>query len=576
MPEFTNPWIAVMLILLLILSVGGCKKGSSSTPSQNTPTPTPEPAPTSVSPSLAPGSGLYQVFGFNDLGMHCYDYDYSIASILPPYNVLRTQIILKGLTPQLLGMGTAQAFYAAVADPSGSINTTSAGKTNFWQYVQPLFGVSLAVNVGLNGDKMPGTGNVPQPLRVYDMVMKWFSAEGIPITAYDDNLNRNSLSMMRVGAYDTSLNFLNSLDVVVPNSDEMNCSNCHVSGGLAANAATAAKFGIAAWSSNPNLPLQTKENILILHDGAYKTSLMASRPVLCSSCHYSAPLDLHNVGIQGAQIGHEALSLAMHGRHGKTVAGNLPDASNPPIVQGTTTAACYNCHPGTTTQCLRGAMFSAGLGCQDCHGGMLAVGGAYTLAGGGVRRPWVDLPKCQSCHTGDALNHLGASLILRMAYAATDPAATPLVAANKRFAESDTTLYKFSLGHGGMACESCHGSAHAEWPVRLGANDNITATQIQGHIGEIAECTVCHGTGLTRSLNGPHGLHNINDPNFWNGGHENFVGNGNACKTCHGTDGLGTALSRAKADRTFGSRMIAAGTPVACNMCHDNFINGGN
>jgi hypothetical protein len=69
-------------------------------------------------------------------------------------------------------------------------------------------------------------------------------------------------------------------------------------------------------------------------------------------------------------------------------------------------------------------------------------------------------------------------------------------------------------------------------------------------------------------------MHNVNDPNWWNGGHEGFTG-GNNCKTCHGTDGLGTVLSKAKANRTFGSRTIAAGTPVACNMCHSNYINGG-
>ncbi len=149
------------------------------------------------------------------------------------------------------------------------------------------------------------------------------------------------------------------------------------------------------------------------------------------------------------------------------------------------------------------------------------------------------------------------------------------MATNTRFAEPANTLYRFSTGHGGMTCEACHGSTHAEWPTSS-ANDNIAATQIQGHSGVITECTACHGTGLPRGMNGPHGMHNVNDPTFWNGGHEGFLGtNGANCKTCHGTDGLGTALSKAKANRTFGSRTIAAGTPVACNMCHSNYINGG-
>ena len=167
------------------------------------------------------------------------------------------------------------------------------------------------------------------------------------------------------------------------------------------------------------------------------------------------------------------------------------------------------------------------------------------------------------------------AIIGTQAYSSTDPACTPIVATNTRFAETANTLYRFSTGHGGVTCEACHGSTHAEWPTSS-ANDNVAATQIQGHSGTIAECTACHGTGLPRTLDGPHGMHNVNDPNFWNGGHEGFLGtNGANCKTCHGTDGLGTVLSKAKANRTFGSRTIAAGTPIACNMCHSNYINGG-
>ena len=29
---------------------------------------------------------------------------------------------------------------------------------------------------------------------------------------------------------------------------------------------------------------------------------------------------------------------------------------------------CYQCHPGTKTKCLRGAMGNGGMVCQDCHG----------------------------------------------------------------------------------------------------------------------------------------------------------------------------------------------------------------
>jgi hypothetical protein len=32
----------------------------------------------------------YQVFAFNDLGMHCYDGDFSVFSLLPPFNVIHS------------------------------------------------------------------------------------------------------------------------------------------------------------------------------------------------------------------------------------------------------------------------------------------------------------------------------------------------------------------------------------------------------------------------------------------------------------------------------------------------------
>ncbi len=354
----------------------------------------------------------------------------------------------------------------------------------------------------------------------------------------------------------------------------MNCSNCHLTNEVAASALIAAKYQIATpWITNANLMNQAKENILILHDGINHTSLYNNRPILCASCHYSRAVDLNQVGPQGSQVGKPYLSRAMHSHHGKSINGTLPDANNPPIVTGGVISACYNCHPGTTTQCLRGAMATAGIGCQDCHGSLLAVGGVYNLASTGQpRQPWVDLPKCQACHTGDAASYLGKKLILRTAYNPSDPAATPRIAANKRFAENDNTLFHFSLGHNGIACQACHGSPHAEWPVRAGVNDNLTAQHIQGHTGPIIECTVCHGTGLALTTNGPHGLHNINDSR-WNGSHDSyFEGNPVSCQACHGNALQGSPLSRAAADRTLrkpnGTIQVPKGTAISCDLCH--------
>jgi hypothetical protein len=531
-------------------------------------------------PSVCSRDPFTNVFAFNNLGMHCYDKDFSVFAILPPFNVVNAQVVRKGAAgslPQILDDTQAGVFYSAVADGAGSINTTSANKTNFWNYVQPLFGVSLPVDVGILGQKMPGSGNVPQAFAQFDPALKWFSAEGIPITDIDDSGKLNTYPLMRIQPFDVAtVSTPPPTFTVLPVSDEMHCSNCHGTNGVAADNATKARYGISAWSTSANPELQYRENVLILHDAKRSTTLMASKPVLCASCHYSPALDLNNAGPQGKQIGNLMLSLAIHGRHGKTLNEGIPDPSNPALIPDTGITTCYNCHPGTTTQCLRGAMASAGIVCQDCHGGLLAVGGVF--AG---RTPWANEPKCQSCHTGDAVDHLGSSIIGTKSYNPTDPSAAPIIATNKRFAEGDNTLYRNSLGHSGIACEACHNSTHAEWPTgNPNSNDNIAAIQLQGHTGVIIECTTCHADGAPLSLNGPHGMHNVNDGN-WNGNHSNFFRQSStSCMTCHGTALEGTVLSRAATDRTlFGddnkSVFVAKGTQISCTLCHENPLSGG-
>jgi hypothetical protein len=358
------------------------------------------------------------------------------------------------------------------------------------------------------------------------------------------------------------------------------------------------------WSNDPDSEIQAKWNVLILHDHSVGTHLVAEAPVLCARCHYSPPLDLAGTGdpfgglqaggqtTTGAHTGLDPLpmpqkmSVVMHSFH-----GNLHDAQGNPVFppNGTALQTCYQCHPGAITQCERGAMFTGGMQCLNCHGDMLSVGGDFPLGAGGSidgtndggrRRPWLDMPRCQSCHTGDAVSHLsGTGMVLaadgirlRQAYRTGDASASPILATNTRFAETPDTLFRYSKGHGGVACEGCHGSTHAEWPnADPAANDNVAALQIQGHSGPILECGACHANSLGSTLNGPHGMHPIGG-SFLEG-HENLFEQNHAnCTPCHGTNLLGTVLSRAADDRTFShdghNYVIAKGQPVACNLCH--------
>jgi hypothetical protein len=519
------------------------------------------------------------VFAFNDLGMHCIDKDFSVFSILPPFNVLHAQVVRKGLTgsrPQILNDTQANVTYSAVADDSGSINTTSISKTNFWDFVLPLFGVSLPVDTGFFGFKMPGASNTPQSFSEFDPALGWFAAEGIPVTPLDDARLINPYPLMRIQTFDfASASAPPPTFVVVPVSDEMHCSSCHATGGPAANNATMQKYGIQSWSSSTSSEIQYRENILILHGAMLNIDLIAQKPVLCFKCHYQPPLDLAGSGQTGDQIGKPLLSAAMHGRHGKTLNGEIPALTDPAIIPDTGIATCYFCHPGTITKCLRGAMGDAGIICQQCHGGLLALSGEFK-----PRTPWADLPKCQSCHTGDAVSHLGSAIRGTITYDPADPSATPIIAVNKRFAEENGKLYRFSFGHKGIACEACHGSPHAEWPVTSTTNDNIAAIQLQGHAGPITECAACHADGPLLSLDGPHGLHNINDPK-WNRNHEEFFENNRqVCQACHGLQLEGTVISRAAADRVLvtdesGNIAIAKGTRISCTLCHENPLSEG-
>lgn len=538
----------------------------------------------------ASGAGTHKLLAFNDLGMHCADLDYSTFVILPPFNVVHSQVIERGAEPRIVDDSQVTVRYRAVTDASGSITTTSQDqpgavhKSNFWDinpdtgntYVFDLFGLDPAADEGLTpnavtGQTMPGISNPymsnnDQPFNEFNPDKDWFAADGIPILPVDDAGQSNAYPLMRVSAISSDTNeIVARTDVVLPVASEADCQNCHALGEVG----TADNNPAYVFADNPNDPnsvLQAaKHNILVLHDARHSTDLLNQKPVLCARCHYSAALDLSGTGPAGEQLGKPKMSAVMHGHHGelKDSNGNLLFPAN-----GTLEQTCYQCHPGKVTKCLRGAMGGAGIECVDCHGSMLAVGS-------NKRQPWLDEPMCESCHTGDAVNHLGSDIRLGQAWDGDINTATPRVASNKRFAENNGTLYRNSLGHGGVACEGCHGSTHAIWPNALpSSNDNIAANQLQGHAGTITECSTCH-TSLRLTLNGPHGMHNVNSRE-WNLEHEDFYErNADACRACHGQNLEGTVLSETAADRDFlrdddGNRTIhvAKGTQVSCDMCH--------
>jgi hypothetical protein len=522
----------------------------------------------------------WTVVAWNNLGMHCMDADFGVFSILPPYNTIQAQVV----DPEgrlISDPGRVTLTYRAVADPTGSINTTSTRKSNFWTYAGALFGTVLPVDVGLLGHNMPGTANPPQPM-VFDSGLKWFIAEGIPITPYDDAGKKNYYPMMEVTAKDAAGATVASTRIVVPVSDEMDCSTCHASGsGDAARPANGWVFG-----SDPQRDFRL--NILRRHDdgkltnatyqaalgakgylaaGLYATAIatpaQGGKPVLCAHCHRSEALA--GSGFAGVR----PLTAAIHTLH----AGAVDPLNGRTLDSTENRSACYRCHPGSETRCLRGVMGSAvaadgtmAMQCQNCHGRMSDVG-AVTRTG------WLDEPTCQQCHSGTATSNSGQ---IRFG-SVFDASGRPRVAADLTFATSHDTpapglsLYRFSKGHGGLQCSACHGATHAEYPSSH-ENDNVQSVALQGHVGTIAECATCHAQVPQTTSGGPHGMHPVGAS--WVSAHKDAAERGAApCATCHGADYRGTVLSRSFAVRTLttelGTKTLFRGAQVGCYMCHN-------
>lgn len=348
-------------------------------------------------------SAGYVVLGFNDLGMHCMNQDFSEICILPPFNTLRAQVIRRGREPEVISQGVTLEY-------SIPGNTISSTKTNFWTYAPKLFGKPLAKDVGLTGNRLSG--------KLAPTKAGYFEVTGIPVTPLSDTRVQDPFRLSRLVAK-VSGKVVAETKAVVPVSWEINCHLCH---------------------NTPGVSVAT--DILRAHDRRHGTTLERMRPVLCAGCHADAAL-----GTPG-KPGVSQFSHAMHRSHAPRMAA-LPNLKN----------NCYACHPGIQNECQRDVHAARGMVCTDCHGDMAAVAEP-------ARRPWVDEPRCATCHESR-----------RPGFDFEEPG----------------RLFKDSRGHGDVACAACHGPQHATGPATTIA-DNAQAVQWQGKAGVISKCTVCHTT----------------------------------------------------------------------------------
>ncbi len=365
-------------------------------------------------------SGKYTVLAWNDLGMHCLNPSYDTAVILPPYNNVWVQVIQRGNKPQIVTSGITVEYKILK-------NTSSANKGQFGQFwgnavtlfkgLFPTMADPLPQDQGLTGNKLSGIMKVVNS--------DHFEVTGIPVVPYEDGSTvRNPYQVAEITVKDSSGNIVATTQTTVPTSDEFNCALCH--------------------NRNAN-PFQ---DIIDTHNRNV-TSVTLVKPVLCASCHGSPVLGQTGRGSSG-----KYLSEAIHGYHANKTA---PTG---------TAIGCYDCHPGQSTQCNRSLAHKNVTGnCTNtnCHGTTATIADAITS---NAKVPWVNEPKCVSCHAGVAEVDTGA------------------------------VLYRNFKGHGGLYCAGCHGSPHAMYPVDPASSDktgNYQPIQYQSKAKSLGSCGVCHG-----------------------------------------------------------------------------------
>lgn len=415
--------LAFVVFFSLMLIVSGCSKNKDN-----------------GSPAF---SQDYVVFAWNDLGMHCLNPTYDKAVILPPYNNLMAQVVLRGNPPKIVTSGITVEYRLLG-------NTTSYNKRGyggFWDNVKALFGLeSLQHDVGLTGNRLSGT---------MQAATGHFEATGIPVTPVNDMGVWDPLQVAELTVKDGAGKTLATTRATVPTSDDINCAKCHGSDAF--------------------------NDVLLEHDDEEGTNLMQSKPVLCAKCHGSPALGQTGRGTAG-----KYLSEAIHGFHAD---------------KG---ASCYDCHPGNTTKCNRSEKHTAADGnCTRCHGTMEQVA-ASTKSG---RVPWVNEPSCSSCHAGvtDAgstaslyRNSTGHGNMMCTACHGSPHAMVPSLKDADNYQAMQYQPYSKSPKTLG-SCGTCHSSSRGE-------NEIEDYAEVHGGSNPEKEngCYICHTSVQANTAKWPH------------------------------------------------------------------------
>jgi hypothetical protein len=389
------------------------------------------------------------VLAWNDLGMHCLNPTYDKDVILPPYNTLWAQVVMRGNPPRVLTSGFRVSY--EILGNSYSYGKRSYGQ--FWDNSLALFGVALERDKGLNlvePDRHNGLKG--------DMVAvgNTFQAHGVPVVPVDDSGVWNPYQVAVVTVRNSAGQTVAQTRATIPTSDEIRCDKCH--GGAV-------------------------RPYLEIHDRNHGTQLeSAPQPFMCASCHGSPVL-----GAPG-QPGVMYLSQAVHGLHGRVAP----------------TPGCYDCHPGQTTQCSRSLAHTNEAGaCTNCHGSLQQV--ASSIASGRV--PWASEPGCAGCHTGVAGVDTGSTLYRNalghggVACAGCHGSPHAMVPSRQASDNYQAVQYQTTVNSIG-SCGTCHVSSRGEGGSEVA--EKFASKHGGRRTDEPTACNVCHTAVSSNLAKWPH------------------------------------------------------------------------
>ena len=332
--------------------------------------------------------------------------------------------------------------------------------------------------------------------------------------------------------------------------------------------------------------MESKKNILKLHDDENQTSLENSQPVLCAQCHYSPALDLAGTGPAGDQLGKPLFSDVMHEFHGNLgrfsrgqYSGNqllpMPSRQHYPVpARG---------HGHRRDGLLRLPRRHAGGRRRLQPRSRAAASTAPMTADRGAPGKTCPAARPATPAMPFLISQMPIWWLTQTGPSACDRPIKPMTLPLRLSWQPTSALRKIQTPSSVSARATATSPAKAATAARTPSGPTTTrpptttsrplsfrvTTGPSSNAAPVTARAACHLT-----TNGPHGLHNVNDARWVDESHGDFYERDkDGCKACHGVQLEGTPLAEAAAARSFrvedNTVTFAKGDLFSCNRCHE-------